>query len=222
VTERRATSREVARAALHEDPAVPDGRAARVVRSRLAICDACLDLVQEGILQPSADQIADRAGLSRRSIFYHFRDLAELYDAVVEAGMQRCAPLQKKIPQELPATERVAALAASRARFFEATAPFARALTAQALVGNASAEAWRVSQEALGAQREEVLELFDHELADLSLSMRTETAEALAAAASPSNWEYLRRSRGLSLPRARAVVTRTLLALLQGAGTHLA
>lgn len=64
----------------------------RLLRSRRAICDACLDLVQEGVLQPGAEQVAERAGLSRRSIFYHFRDLAELYDAVVEAGMQRCAP----------------------------------------------------------------------------------------------------------------------------------
>ena len=60
-----------------------DGRQSRTARSRLAICEACLDLVQEGALQPSADQIAERAGLSRRSIFNHFADLAELYDAVV-------------------------------------------------------------------------------------------------------------------------------------------
>ena len=58
-----------------------DGRLNRALRSRRAICDACLDLVQEGVLQPSADQIADRAGVSRRSIFYHFSDLAALYDA---------------------------------------------------------------------------------------------------------------------------------------------
>ena len=45
-----------------------DGRVTRTLRSRLAICDACLDLVQEGVLQPGADQIAERAGVSRRSI----------------------------------------------------------------------------------------------------------------------------------------------------------
>ena len=45
-----------------------------------------MDLVQEGTLQPSADEVAKRAGVSRRSIFNHFVDLAELYDAVVEVG----------------------------------------------------------------------------------------------------------------------------------------
>jgi len=195
-----------------------DGRAARVTRSRRAICDACLDLVQEGVLQPSADQISDRAKLSRRSIFYHFKDLAELYDAVVEAGMQRCAALRREISQELPLAQRVAMLAAGRAAFCEATAPFGRALTAQALVGSASEQARRVSREALDARREEVRRIFRQELGALPEAEQMETLEALAAAASPTTWEYLRHSRGLSLPRAQAVVARTLLALLRDAG----
>jgi AcrR family transcriptional regulator len=191
-----------------------DGRVDRVGRSRLAICDACLDLIEEGVLQPSADQVADRAGLSRRSIFYHFKDLAELYDAVVEVGMQRCAPLLKGIPLELPLPERIAMLVDVRARFFEATAPFARALTAQALVGAASDQARRVSKAALETQRADMERVFGVELERLPLRDRSETVEALAAAANAPAWEYLRRSRGLSMPRARAVVTRTLEALL--------
>ena len=82
-----------------------DGRQSRTARSRLAICEACLDLVQEGVLQPSADEIAQRAGLSRRSIFNHFADLAELYDAVVEVGMERCAPLLTEISDRMIAME---------------------------------------------------------------------------------------------------------------------
>jgi AcrR family transcriptional regulator len=194
-----------------------EGRAERLARSRLAICEACLDLVQEGVLQPSADQIADRAGLSRRSIFYHFADLAELYDAVVDAGMRRWAPLSREIPRELPLGERAALLAEARAKFFEATAPFARALTAQALVGAASEQAWRVSKRALDAQREDVERLFARDLAGLAGPERTEAVEALAAAASPAAWEHLRRGRGLSVARARAVVARTLVALLRDA-----
>ncbi len=197
-----------------------DGRVDRVLRSRLAICDACLDLIQEGVLQPSADQVADRAGLSRRSIFYHFKDLAELYDAVVEAGMARCAPLLKRVPPELPLAERIAMLADVRSTFFEATAPFARALTAQSLTGAAGDEARRVSLGALERQRDDVAEVFEPELASLPPAARAEATEALAVAASPSAWEHLRRGRGLSLPRARAVLTRTLAALLDGLTDH--
>ncbi len=193
-----------------------DGRVDRVLRSRLAICDACLDLIQEGVLQPSADQVADRAGLSRRSIFYHFKDLAELYDAVVEAGMAHCAPLLKRIPPELPLAERIAMLADVRSTFFEATAPVARALTAQSLTGAAGDEARRVSLEALDRQREDVALVFERELAPLPAAARAEATEALAVAVSPSAWEHLRRGRDLSLPRARAVLTRTLTALIDG------
>jgi len=195
-----------------------DGRLGRTVRSRLAICDACLDLVQEGVLQPSADQIAERAGLSRRSVFNHFGDLAELYDAVVEVGMQRCEPVLKKISQEEPIRQRVEMLIEVRSKFLEATAPFTRALTAQSLVGPANQQALRVSQDALRQQQREIERLFLAELDGSSPQERLETIEAMSAATSPLTWEYLRRSRGLSMARARAVVKRTLTALLRDAG----
>jgi AcrR family transcriptional regulator len=195
-----------------------DGRQVRTRRSRRAICDACLDLVQEGVLQPSADQIAERAGLSRRSIFYHFRDLAALYDAVVEAGLQRCAPLLEEIPRSVPVGARAARLAEVRARFLEATTPFRRSLAAQALGGPASGQALRVARELLRRQRDDVAALFGPELAGLDAPERGEVVEALAAAVSPSTGEHLRASRGLSPARARGVMQRSLRALLRDAG----
>jgi len=198
-----------------------DGRQSRTVRSRLAICEACLDLVQEGVLQPSADQIAERADLSRRSVFNHFNDLAELYDAVVEVGMQRCAPLLKKISRDEPIERRVEMLTEVRSKFLEATAPFTRALTAQALVGPAGEQARRVSLDALRLQQQDIERLFLGELAGLPQQQQLETVEALSAATSPLTWEYLRRSRGLSMSRARAVLKRTLSALLRDAGVEL-
>jgi AcrR family transcriptional regulator len=202
-------------------PAAPrllDGRSSRTRRSRQAICDACLDLVEEGVLQPSADQIADRAGLSRRSIFLHFGDLPALYDAVVEAGMARCAPLLEEVPPSLPAGDRVARLAEVCARYFEATTPFRRSMAAQTLVGPVKSEALRVARALLRKQRDDVAALFADELDPLPAPERAELVEALAAAVSPANWEHLRASRGLSLGRARAVMRRSLGALLRDVG----
>jgi AcrR family transcriptional regulator len=204
-----------------ETAAALDGRQSRTARSRLSICEACLDLVQEGELQPSADQIAERAGVSRRSIFNHFADLAELYDAVVEVGMARCAPLLEKISESEPLRRRVERLARVRSRFLEATAPFTRALTAQALVGPATEQALRVSRDALRLQHKDVERLFQRNLAGLSAPERSEVVEALSAATSPLQWEYLRRSRGNSMARARAVMRRTLMAILRDAGVAL-
>lgn len=195
-----------------------DGRQSRTARSRLAICEACLDLVQEGALQPSADQVAERAGMSRRSIFNHFADLAELYDAVVEVAMQRHAPLLEPIPEAEPVGQRVERLVEMRSRFLEAMAPFTRALTAQSLVGPAADQAQRVSRDALRRQHQDVERLFGRELADLPVEERIEVLEAMSAATSAAAWEHARRSRRTSAARARGVMKRTLTSLLRGAG----
>ena len=192
-----------------------DGRQSRTVRSRLAICEACLDLVVEGALQPSAEEIAARAGLSRRSIFNHFSDLAELYDAVAEAANQRFAPLLKQISSREPIERRVEQLVQVRSKYLEATGPFTRALTAQALVGPVEDQARRLSVEALRRQHQDVERLFRREVADLPLVERAEVLEALSAAMAPLLWEHLRRSRGNSMARARGVMKRTLMSILR-------
>ncbi|MBW2397060.1 MAG: TetR/AcrR family transcriptional regulator [Deltaproteobacteria bacterium] len=198
-----------------------DGRLDRRVKSRLAICDACLDLVEDGVLQPSADEIAERADVSRRSIFNHFRDLAELSDAVVEVGMQRCAPLLKKISEDEPIGQRLERFCEVRSAFLEATVPFTRSLTVRILVGNEGEQAWRVTQDALRLHGEEIKRLFRRELTSGSKDEQLETVEALAAATSPLTWEVLRHSQGLSMARARSVMKRTLTALLRDAGVEL-
>jgi len=199
----------------------PEVQSGRTARSRQAICDACLDLVQEGVLQPSADQIALRAGVSRRSIFNHFSDLTALYDAVVKTGLARCAPLLEELPLTLPVGARVTRAIAMCARFHEATTPFRRAMTAQLLVGPLREQALRVTQKLLREERDKVAALFRAELAALAPADRSELIEALASAVSPASWEHLRTSRGLSPERARAVMQRSVLALLRDAGADL-
>jgi TetR/AcrR family transcriptional regulator of autoinduction and epiphytic fitness len=192
-----------------------DGRQSRTARSRLAICEACLDLIQEGELQPSADQIATRAGRSRRSIFNHFADLAELYDAVHEVGMARYASLLVEISTDLPVSERVAQLVTARSNFLEATAAFTRALTAQALVGSAPDQAMRVARAGVQRQHDEVERLFEAELLALPAAERVEVLEAMSGSLSALQWEFLRSTRRLSQKRAKVLVQRTLQAILR-------
>jgi AcrR family transcriptional regulator len=198
-----------------------DGRQSRTARSRLAICDACIDLVQEGNLQPSADQVAKRAGVSRRSIFNHFGDLAELYDAVVEVGLRRSAPLLVEISEEAPVAERLERLIEARTDFLEAAGMFTRALTAQALVGTTSEQAVRISAIALAQQHAEVERLFAGELDALTPGERAEVLAALSAALAPLLWETLRGVGGHSVAGARGVVHRMLRAVLRDAGVAL-
>ncbi|MEE3331195.1 MAG: TetR/AcrR family transcriptional regulator [Myxococcota bacterium] len=197
-----------------------DGRQRRTARSRLAICEACLDLVESGALQPTADEIAKRAGVSRRSIFNHFADLAELYDAVVDVGMQRYAPLRQEIPENGSAEQRVEELVRTRSKFLEATTPFIRGLTVQTFSGAASDQAERVSIGLLQIQHDEIARLFQRDLASLPTRERNEALEAISVAMAPLTWEYLRRGRGHSIARARAVMKRGVTAVLRDAGVE--
>jgi len=62
--------------------AVPDGRRLRSERSRQAIIDACHELTAEGVLGPTAQQMADRAGMGIRSFFRHFSDMEDLFATI--------------------------------------------------------------------------------------------------------------------------------------------
>jgi len=59
--------------------AVPDGRRLRSERSRQAIIDAMLALVDQGNLLPTAQQVADEAGVGIRTVFRHFSEMESLY-----------------------------------------------------------------------------------------------------------------------------------------------
>jgi hypothetical protein len=85
-------------------------------------------------------------------------------------------------------------------------------------VGPAADQARRVSHEALRREYREVERLFGPELSGLPAPERAEVLDAIAAATSPHQWEYLRGSRRSSVPRARAAVRRTVAAILRDAG----
>jgi len=61
---------------------VVDGRRARSERSKQAIIDATLALMEEGNLIPTAQQISDRAGVAIRSFFRHFEDMETLFATI--------------------------------------------------------------------------------------------------------------------------------------------
>jgi AcrR family transcriptional regulator len=61
---------------------VPDGRRMRSERSRQAIIDAVIELIDEGNLIPTAQQASDRAGVGIRTVFRHFSDMESLFTEV--------------------------------------------------------------------------------------------------------------------------------------------
>ena len=70
-----------------------DGRTLRSLRTREAIVDATIGLLEEGDLRPTAPRVAERAKVSVRSVFQHFDDLERLHAAVAERLVERVAVL---------------------------------------------------------------------------------------------------------------------------------
>lgn len=62
-------------------PTRMDGRTARAERTRNAIVDAHLALIDEGDLNPTGERIAERAGISPRTLWTNFKDMETLFAA---------------------------------------------------------------------------------------------------------------------------------------------
>ncbi len=114
----------VAGAGGHEEPpALTDGRRLRRALNREAVVDALLDLYTEGNLRPSTDEIAERAGISPRSLFRYFEDADDLAGEAVARQLARVLPiLPIETGPDAPLADRVAALADQRLRLFTTSA----------------------------------------------------------------------------------------------------
>jgi TetR/AcrR family transcriptional regulator of autoinduction and epiphytic fitness len=89
-----------------------DGRNARSRRTRDAVIEAVQALVGEGEVDPSARRIAERAGVSARSIFTHFSSLEDLHRAVAERTAVRVIDMLSVIDLDQAFAVRVEALCA--------------------------------------------------------------------------------------------------------------
>lgn len=81
--------RAASRLALEADPALPadeaditDGRRNRTVTTRKRIVAALKELVHEGAISPTAEEVSARADVGLRTVFRHFEDMDALYREV--------------------------------------------------------------------------------------------------------------------------------------------
>ncbi len=73
--------------------ALSDGRTARRQRNVDAALDALLDLIAEGQLDPTVESVADRAGVSHRSLYRYFETRDGMLEAAFDRVMEGLAPL---------------------------------------------------------------------------------------------------------------------------------
>lgn len=190
-------------------PTVVDGRTARTLRTRAAIVDAHVALLAEGGLRPTADQIATRAGVSVRSLWIHFPDLEALFAATAAEVLARQDVAFRPVDPALPLAARIDAFCRQRAAVLERVAPFARASILREPFSPALRD---YRQRHVQRVLDEVRVLFGAELEQGAEPAAT--THAIAAAATWGSWASLRDDLGLSAARSRAVMVRTVTALL--------
>ncbi len=105
----------------------PDGRRARRDRSRDLAVDALLDLLEEGVVRPTAQLVAERSGVSLRSIFRIFDDVETLHTEAAARQLERHRHLYVQVPADGVLTERIDAIVEQHDRLYEAVAPVRRA-----------------------------------------------------------------------------------------------
>ena len=189
-----------------------DGRTARSRRTRTTVVDALLALQEEGNLAPTAQQVAERAGVALRTVFGHFSDMETLWAEAGQRELDKLGRLADEVPPDLPLSERIDRFAASRARVLEALLPVMRAArlrepTSPQLTANRTLF--------IEVGDDEVRRVFATELAPLEQDEQRALLDALYIAAAGPAWEVLRHDRGLPVDAAEAVVRRTLRALLR-------
>ena len=193
-------------------PSTPrvDGRVARGARNRDRIVDAAIQLVRAGEVQPTAERIAEEAGVGVRSVFRHFDDLDGLFRVITERVEAEIAPLADSSPIDGDLEFRIEELVHRRAKVYERVAPFRRS----ARVHRNKSTAIRVGHRHLDKWHRWQLE---ETLAEELRRAPSELIEVLDALASFEAWDRLRTDQSLNRDRASEVVRFGLLNALAGA-----
>jgi len=175
-----------------------DGRIQRSERSREAIVQAMLDLIGEGTLAPTAQQVAERAEVGVRTVFRHFSDMDTLFATMHERMMETIEDRFVAEAQQGPLDARLDRLVDSRTELHALLAPYFRSGADQ-----------RSRSLFLQQQHDRSTRAFR---ADLSLwipeisKAPPEIANALELALSQEAYDRLRSGQKLSAARTRETI----------------
>jgi TetR/AcrR family transcriptional regulator of autoinduction and epiphytic fitness len=189
-----------------------DGRTVRAERTRHALVEALLALLNEGRLRPTAAEIADRAGVSERSVFQHFPDREALLEAVAREQYERVMPTIRPVDASLSLAARIDEFVAQRATLYERASGVRRAALLMEPESDVVA-GWLTTVRRAGAA--EVERVFRREIEATPADEREPLRAALVAACAWGTFEALRFHQGLSVSRTRGAL-RTMVARLLG------
>ncbi len=192
---------------------IADGRNRRRLNSYERAVDALLDLIESGNESPTAQEIADRSGISVRTVFRLTEDIESLHAAGVLRQMERTAHLYVTLPSTGPLTTRLRNLVKNRVTVFEVIAPVRRLGDRLATTSTRITEGLELHHMML---RTQVAEVFERELKRMPRHRRATALDAIDVAAGWETWDQLRRGKGLSVTSAARVMELLIAGALRG------
>ncbi len=181
-----------------------DGRSLRRARNRDAVLDAVIEIFEEGDLDPSVDAVAERAGVSNRSIYRYFDHRDHLMRAAVTHAMRRVIPeIQLDGIGVGPFDERVQRFVDHRLQMYQRLAPITRAAKRAAQSEPIIAEEFEAGRLVL---RRSFLDHIADEFAPLGPAERTRAVLTAELAFQFEAFEFLWSSTNGQVPEMRAIL----------------
>ncbi len=185
---------------------VTDGRKLRSEDSKRRIVSAMLELVREGRMAPTAEEVAKRAEVGLRTVFRRFKDMESLYAEMAVAINDKVESIIGNPPTGADWQGNLRQMVNRRIKVYEVIMPYR--VAAEALKFQSSVLLNR-HIEIVREERERLRTLLPEEL----LTDRP-LIEGLEAALSFDMWNQLRNDQRLSALDAGAVVSRIVDSLL--------
>ncbi|MGC1678920.1 MAG: TetR/AcrR family transcriptional regulator [Candidatus Binataceae bacterium] len=195
---------------MHIDASKPeqtDGRRQRSEASRERILRAMLELVDAGVVTPSAEAVAIRAGVGLRTVFRHFDNMESLYQQINAVMSAEIRPMIERPFSAREWRAQVGELIDRRIRIFERIMPFKIAADVHRQHSPFLAKRW---SEMTREQRASVSRVLPKKQRDDASFF-----ESLDLVLSFETWRRLRKDQKLAAPRARQVLERLVGALLK-------
>jgi AcrR family transcriptional regulator len=191
-------------------PKVADGRTVRREKSRQRIIDVLIQVILEGKVEPTAEQVGKLAGVTRRTVFRHFDDMESLYREIIHTVHIQVDTLHVEYDPDRNWREELERLILRRTSRFEKFMPLA--IATQAL--RHSSPAIEEDAQQWSRQLRRVLKMIvpDDLVGDVI------AFSAIDAMLSWDMWIRLRRDQKLSIKRATQVIQNAVNAVLENTG----
>lgn len=182
-----------------------DGRRARGQANRSKLVTAMIELVREGNIAPTAEQVSSRAQVALRTVFRHFADMESLYREINSEILQLIIPLLSTPFTASDWRGRLDEAIDRRVQLYEKILPFYTATTA---LRHQSPYLQANQQSMMEMQKTSLLRILPPQIVEDAA-----TLSALSLLLSVSAWQQMRLEQGLDQTSAKQAIQAACAAL---------